>query len=103
MAGDHGELVGFLSQPSASVLSQDFQLPRSERPERFALEAVHYFALAQPGSTNLGITGLLLLLLRPVAWHAGWICGALCNGLLQEGDIEFTREAEERPDVFGAP
>ena len=103
MAGDQGELAGFISQPSASVLVQDFALPSSERPPRLALEAVQYFALAQPGSSKLGITGVLLLALCPLAWHPGWKCCALCNGLFQEGDVEATREAEERPDVFGAP
>ena len=97
------ELVGFISQPSACVPVQGFALPRSERPPRLALLAGQPFALAQPGSSNLGITGFLLFLLRPLAWHAGLIFCGLCNGLFQEGDVEATREAGERPGVFGAP
>ena len=103
MAGDQGELVGFISQPSACVPVQDFALPRSERPPRLALLAGQPFALAQPGSSNLSVTGVLLLALCPLARHLGWMFCTLFNGFLQEGDVEATREAEERPDVFGAP
>ena len=103
MAGDPGALVGFLSQLSASVLSQDSLLPSREMIGRFAREALQHSALPQQAPTNLGITGLLLLLRRPLARPVGWIFRALQHGLLQEGDVEATREAEERPHLWGAP
>ena len=35
------------------------------------LQALQHSALAQPGSSNLGITDVLLLQRVPLAWHAG--------------------------------